>query len=715
MRSALRYPRVYLFAAMALPASVLVGMAGWSQPRHAVEFAGLVLAAILASALSAQWPTGSYRTAMRPPFVFEFVALLLLGPLAAIGVAAAGVVTQELTDQPLKPWRTAVPRAATILAAIGSAGLAHLALGGPIGHFAWPGQAVPIAAAVVAYCLVMGAGAGLICPALAKAPIDRSWPERAVACSPAYVVAASIAVAVTEIIDHQLWAVLAVAAVPLAFCWEAYRGSLQRKEEDRRRKEVLHLIDEGMCVVDGAGHIVLWTDVLARILDCPRERALGRPLAEAVPALATGSLPRAIQDALSSQTGRALNVDLTRAKGARVLEVRIVPVSGGISLLWRDVTERARVEKRLKRSEERLALAAEGAADGLWEWDLRTQEFYVSARWRAMLGLSASAGIGRPEQWIGRLHAEDTQPLKQALDAHFSGATEFFQHEHRLRHEDGSYRRFVCRGVAVRGTGKRPLRIAGSLTDTTERVLAQERLRRAGFLDPLTGLWNRALFVEGLGRRLDDFKQRRNSDRFAVLYLDLDRFKLVNDSLGHLVGDELLVAVSRRLEGCLRQGDVLARLGGDEFAILLNGLIEEQQANVIAFRIQEALSAPFSIGGREVFTSASIGIAVGVAQYQNPDEIMRDADTAMYQAKASRQGAARDVRRRHARARARPPRAGERSAARGEQQRLRDSLSADRLARVGDVRRLRIAGALEAQRRGDLAGRCSSRLPRSSA
>ena len=321
-------------------------------------------------------------------------------------------------------------------------------------------------------------------------------------------------------------------------------------------------------------------------------------------------------------------------KGARVLEVRIVPVSEGLSLLWRDVTERARVERTLKRSEERLALAAEGAVDGLWEWDLRTQEFYVSARWRAMLGLSASAGIGRPDQWIGRVHAEDSSSLKQALDAHLSGGAEYFQHEHRLRHEDGSYRRFLCRGVAVRGTGKRPMRIAGSLTDTTERALAQERLRRAGFLDPLTGLCNRSLFVEGLGRRLDEFKQRRNSDRFAVLYLDLDRFKVVNDSLGHLVGDELLVAVSRRLEGCLRQGDSLARLGGDEFAILLNGLAEEQQANVIAFRIQEALSAPFSIGGREVFTSASIGIAIGLAQYLNPDEIMRDADTAMYQAKA---------------------------------------------------------------------------------
>jgi diguanylate cyclase (GGDEF)-like protein len=164
--------------------------------------------------------------------------------------------------------------------------------------------------------------------------------------------------------------------------------------------------------------------------------------------------------------------------------------------------------------------------------------------------------------------------------------------------------------------------------------MTEERLRNVVFLDPLTGLCNRAVFVEGLGRRLSEFKQRPSGDKFAVLYLDLDRFKVVNDSLGHLVGDELLIAVSRRLESCLRQGDALSRLGGDEFAILLSGLHSEQQANVIAFRVQEALSQPFSIGGREVFTSASIGIAFGMAQYGGPDEIMHDADTAMYQAKA---------------------------------------------------------------------------------
>jgi diguanylate cyclase (GGDEF)-like protein len=185
----------------------------------------------------------------------------------------------------------------------------------------------------------------------------------------------------------------------------------------------------------------------------------------------------------------------------------------------------------------------------------------------------------------------------------------------------------------MRSAGRRAGRIAGSLTDTTEQATAREQLRSVAFLDPLTGLCNRAVFVEVLGRRLEELKVLRGGNRFAALYLDLDRLKVVNDSLGHLVGDELLTAVSRRLESCLRARDTLARLGGDEFAILLNEVGDPAQANVVAFRIQEALSAPFSIAGRVVFTSASIGIAFGHAEYNNPDEIMRDADTALYHAK----------------------------------------------------------------------------------
>jgi diguanylate cyclase (GGDEF)-like protein len=141
------------------------------------------------------------------------------------------------------------------------------------------------------------------------------------------------------------------------------------------------------------------------------------------------------------------------------------------------------------------------------------------------------------------------------------------------------------------------------------------------------------VFLETIGRRLKHF-QERNAGRFAVLFLDLDRFKVINDSLGHLVGDELLIAVSRRLESCVRASDVLARLGGDEFAILLNSFNDEMQANVLALRIQDALAAPFSIGGREVFTSISIGIACSRIEHTSPEEILHDADTAMYHAKS---------------------------------------------------------------------------------
>src|SRR4029079_3446516 len=185
----------------------------------------------------------------------------------------------------------------------------------------------------------------------------------------------------------------------------------------------------------------------------------------------------------------------------------------------------------------------------------------------------------------------------------------------------------------VRGPRRRAIRLGGSLTDVAERAEAEQSLRDSGSRDPLTGLCNRAVFVEALGHRLLALKKRLGG-HFAVLFLDLDRFKLINDSLGHLVGDELLVGVARRLESCLREGDLLARLGGAEFAIFLNELRDEAQATAVAFRIEDQFSAAFQIGGRDVFTSTSIGIAFSAFHYESPEEIMRDADTAMYHAKA---------------------------------------------------------------------------------
>ncbi|MGH9144506.1 MAG: putative bifunctional diguanylate cyclase/phosphodiesterase, partial [Vicinamibacterales bacterium] len=462
-----------------------------------------------------------------------------------------------------------------------------------------------------------------------------SWPSALLRSWPNYFVGASCAAGLVEIVNRESWELLLVAAVPLYCAYRAYCADVNQFEDEFRRREVIGSLNQGMSVVDAGGRLVLWNDALEQITDCPRARALGRSLVGAMPVIGQTQLPRAVQEVLTTRTARIItDFALPSGSGSRVFEVKLLPVAEGVTLLWQNVTEKVHADQALKRNDERFALAAAGANDGLWEWDLRSQALYVSGRWKAMIGLSESAVLDNPDQWLGRVHADDTAALKEALNAHLTGATEYFQHEHRIRHEDGTYRRFLCRGVAARGARLRAARIAGSLTDTTEQASLSEQPPSAGFRDPLTGLCNRAVFVERLGRRLAEFKLQKGGDWFAALYLDLDRFKVVNDSLGHMVGDELLTAVSRRLESCLRQEDALARLGGDEFAILLNTIGDPQQANAVAFRIQKALSDPFSIGGREVFTSASIGIAFGLGHYDNPDEIMRDADAAMYHAKS---------------------------------------------------------------------------------
>ncbi len=620
-------------------ASIFVGgvllprLAGWAQPDRIFELAGLVLAAIVVSWLRVHGPSTD-RAIMPPDFIVVFAALLLLGPFVAISVAAAAALTPGFAGVRGSIRQLVVDTAIAVFATY-SAGLMFLAVGDLPRLFEWPWLAAPIAGAVILYHLVQGALAQIIVPMVTRQPIDGSWPKRALAGCPVYLLGAGLAAALVEVIDRRMWDITPVIVVALFFAYRTYADYARRLQEEHRRREVIEHLEQGMSVLDQDGRVTLWNDALERMLHCSGDRAVGDLLVNAVPALSRSELPKAITDSLDDRQVRILNhLRLPVGSDARIVRVKVVPVGSNVTLLWHDVTEHARAEHELRRSGERLALAAEGANDGLWQWNLQTQEFYVSGRWRAMIGLPAHAAIGGPGEWLDRVHAEDIASLNAALEAHLAGSSQVLQHEHRIRHEDGTYRRFLCRGVAVRAAGRKPSRIAGSLTDTTEQAITQERLRTVGFLDSLTGLYNRAVFVEGLGRRLDECKRRGPGNGFAVLYLDLDRFKIVNDSLGHMVGDELLVAASRRLESCLRQGDALARMGGDEFAIFLNGLTDTAQANAIAGRIQEALSEPFSIASREVFTSASIGIAFAPGHYQNPDEIMRDADTAMYHAKS---------------------------------------------------------------------------------
>jgi diguanylate cyclase (GGDEF)-like protein/PAS domain S-box-containing protein len=294
---------------------------------------------------------------------------------------------------------------------------------------------------------------------------------------------------------------------------------------------------------------------------------------------------------------------------------------------------RRRAEEALRTSEERYALAARGANDGLWDWDLTADKVYLSPRWKSMLGWGDEEVGDDPREWLDRVHPEDMAALRARLESHLEGSTDHFESEYRIAHRDGGYCFMLSRGLAVRDGAGKPVRIAGSQTDITQRKAAEQQLLHDALHDPLTGLPNRASFMDRLTMVMGQ-TARRAEHHFAVLFLDLDSFKMVNDSLGHLVGDQLLIAFARRLEGWLRPGDTVARLGGDEFALLLDEVRGVQDATRAAERLQRGLEGPFHLSGHEVFSSASIGIALSTTGYHRPADMVRDADTAMYRAKA---------------------------------------------------------------------------------
>jgi diguanylate cyclase (GGDEF)-like protein/PAS domain S-box-containing protein len=349
------------------------------------------------------------------------------------------------------------------------------------------------------------------------------------------------------------------------------------------------------------------------------------PLAQAVQGHDTDGMELFVAPAQDDSSGQWLSIT------ARPLQEPQGALMGAVGVV-RDVSAAKHAELALRESEERYALAARGANDGLWEWDLRTNQAHFSPRWKAMLGYAEDEIGTALAEWIDRVHPDDRERLEARLAAHHRRLISHFEHEYRIRHKDGSYRWMLCRGLAVWNESGRAMRMAGSQADVTDRRKFEQQLVHDALHDDLTGLPNRALFVDRLSHALS--RMRRNPTyHFAVLFLDLDRFKLINDGLGHAIGDQLLITIARRLEQCLRPGDTAARLGGDEFTILLDEVHDEQIIREIADRAQQALSAPIQLGEQEVFTTASIGILLSSVEYESATDMIRDADTAMYRAK----------------------------------------------------------------------------------
>jgi diguanylate cyclase (GGDEF)-like protein/PAS domain S-box-containing protein len=297
-----------------------------------------------------------------------------------------------------------------------------------------------------------------------------------------------------------------------------------------------------------------------------------------------------------------------------------------------EITERQRVEDALRESEERYSLAVRAANDGLWDWNLKKSQIYFSPRWKHMLGFSDQEISDNPNEWFNRVHPDDITQLRTNIAAHLKGLSAHFECEYRIQHSNGSYRWMLSRGMAVLGDDKTAQRMAGSQTDITLRKQAEIKLLHDAFHDSLTELPNRSLFIDRLKHVIE--RNKRDFSRiYAVLFLDLDRFKDVNDSLGHLTGDQLLVATAHLLQSILRPMDTVARLGGDEFVILLEEIKDVSDVTRVADRIQKKLMAATLLPNHTIFMSASMGIVLSTTGYDRPEDILRDADTAMYQAK----------------------------------------------------------------------------------
>ena len=340
-----------------------------------------------------------------------------------------------------------------------------------------------------------------------------------------------------------------------------------------------------------------------------------------------------------------LSICTSRAEGFEDQEVELLEeLAGSLAhgiMVARIRSEYLETEKTILESQERYSLAIQGSTDGIWDWDLRENRIYYSSRWKSILGYEDPEISDNPDEWFNRVHPEDIYQLEVDITPRINGLLHHFESEHRIRRIDGGYSWVLVRGRAIWQDGQMAHRFAGSLTDITRRKEIEERLRHDSMHDPLTQLPNRAYFQDQVMRTIERVKRRKDF-MAAVLILDIDRFSIINESLGHAVGDQMLITTAKRLIDSLRAGDTvtrysetIARLEGDEFAILLEGIANHNDVTLVAKRIQGELGKPYHFANQEIFTTVSIGIALTTVDYQRAEDLIRDADTALHRAKAA--------------------------------------------------------------------------------
>jgi diguanylate cyclase (GGDEF)-like protein/PAS domain S-box-containing protein len=444
----------------------------------------------------------------------------------------------------------------------------------------------------------------------------------------------------------------ALAALGLAFTIVLLGRSTGAKEQaeadlrrsDERFKALVQHASDVIMVVDHAGTLRYVSPAFERLLGYAAPHAIGtQAMALAHPDdvdLARRAIGE-VQDATGAAAAARVEVRLRERDGAwrwfdaSVMNLLADPGVAGVVVNLRDISDRRRAQDELAEAEARFRGAFEDAPIGMGLANRHGHLFRVNRALADMLGYEPSELQGMDVADI--THPDDREATQRQMADLLAGEIPSYQIEKRYLRRDGHVL-WVCLSVSlVQDADGEPAYTIGQVEDISERKATAERLAHAAIHDPLTGLPNRVLFVDRLARAL--VRARRHDTKVGVIFLDLDRFKVVNDSLGHATGDELLKAISERLLGALRPEDTVARFGGDEFVVLCEDITDDTTVRQVAQRIEATISRPTVISRREIFVTASIGVVVSGAKAASPETLLRDADAAMYGAKG--QGRAR--------------------------------------------------------------------------